>query len=419
MDKENSHELLFEKRQDKIFWPPPGPSIVDRPESFHLSTNKSYPGVGFKKTGMVQQITSRTFPVLLGTGITTFVYEFFEDSMRVLHWHDKSELGIAQSGIIDVYLFESPEKHSIFRIHPGQAWFIPAGAPHSLNAIGDQKATMIISWNGDTQNAFDFPTIYNGLPEGIRIAYTQPGRHAELSHYIGPRFNPVNGFNPLSSYRNPLLQKHTRSPYKFDVRKSKPLFYNKHLGIIQHGTAAQWPILQDQHISVLFAALRPFAWRDLIWYPDSSILYTVTQGRGQFLILIPGWEPRSFTIRYHDLILVRSNIPHTFQNTEKDQDLHMVGIFNQSNPSEEISLGVSTNFFPRSISHASLVYWGNRSPTQKAENEERQLLKKQQQQKNNKKQQLVKHIKNENPLKYLKHFTTNPYILPGRPSSQP
>ena len=373
--------------KEEIIWPPPGPSILDRPESFHLSTDKSYPGVGWKRTGTVQQVTSATFPVLQGTGFCTFVYEFFEQSMRVLHWHDFAEMGIAQSGVIDVYLFETPSQHSIFRIHPGQAWFIPKGALHSLNAIGDEKATMIISWNGDQQNAFDLPVIFNALPQDIRIAYTQRGKHAALSHYVGPEFNVVSGFNPLSSVHNPLLQK--KSPYKFDLRRSKPLFFNKKLGLIQHATESTWPILREQKISPLFAVLRPKVFRDMIWYPNSDILYTITQGKGKFWIVIPGWEPKPFDVRYHDMILVRSNLAHTFQNTDNAIDLHVVGIFNQSNPKGEVSLGVSTNFFPKPISNASLSLWGNHIPTHN------------------------KNKKDEQPLEFLKNFHQNPYLLPG------
>ena len=65
-----------------LYEQPGGPSIFDRPESFHLSTNKSYVPVGFQNTGIVQQVTSNTWPVLTGVGMTTFVYVFLKKVSR-------------------------------------------------------------------------------------------------------------------------------------------------------------------------------------------------------------------------------------------------------------------------------------------------------------------------------------------------
>ena len=277
----------------------------------------------------------------------------------------------------------------MFRIFPGQAWCIPAGSLHSLNAIGDQKATMIISWNGDAPDTFDLPVIYNALPKNLRIDYTKPGRHAELANYLGPSFNPVNGYNPLSSRENKYL-KHKRSPYKIDIKKTVPLFYDEKVGIIQQATVKNWPILKKQNISILTTILKPKVYRDMIWYSDSAILYTVTHGKGNFWLILPGWEPKPFLIQYHDMVLVRANIPHTFQNIDDESNLQMIGIFNNSNPKKESSLAVSTNFFPKAISNSSLEFWGNKRPKKSQE------------------------VNKNGPLNHLRNFVKNPYLFPGK-----
>ena len=99
MEKEkDGKNTIIHSEKKQMIWAPPGPSINDRPESFHLSTNRSYPGVGWKKSGYVQQVTSATWPILQGIGITTFIYEFFEESMRIVHWHNFCE-------VVSVYFF--------------------------------------------------------------------------------------------------------------------------------------------------------------------------------------------------------------------------------------------------------------------------------------------------------------------------
>src|SRR5581483_1887310 len=99
-------------KQDTL-WPPPGPTNPLPPDAYALVIDQ-VPKVGWKKSGTAQVVTSTNFPILQNTGVTSFIVELFEESMRIPHWHSQSEIGYVQSGVIQVYLWRSSQEASVF-----------------------------------------------------------------------------------------------------------------------------------------------------------------------------------------------------------------------------------------------------------------------------------------------------------------
>jgi len=169
----------------------------------------------------------------------------------------------------------------------------------------------------------------------------------------------------------------TASPYGFDLAKVTPLFNDEKLGSVIWGVKSNWNILEN--ISVLRAHLKPGVARDPIWYPDAGTLYVVSQGVGQFNIIVSNSDPISLDVEMYDYIFVPAGVLHTFMNIST-QDFEVTAFFTKADPQPEVSLSVATAFFPDSIRKSAMTEYGNEN-------------------------------KSGDPLKDLKYNTVSPYLL--------
>jgi oxalate decarboxylase len=330
---------------------PTGPTSALPPQAYHLNLAQ-VPKVGWKKSGVVQVVTGTSFPVLNNQGVTSFVLEIFDQSMRIMHWHSQAEVGYVERGEINVVLWLSPTESSVFRVPRGTLYLIPAGALHALEQVGNTHAHLLIGFASSSPTDFDLPVAYNALPPSLRTAYTG-SQHSSLSHYASVPFDPLTGFLPPQ--QNTLDKK---SPYFFNLQKNPPLFENKTLGKVTWAIADNWTALQDTGISFVQTILQPNVVRDAIWWPNASVLYVVSRGQASFRLVFPGWEATDMLVKEHDMIFVPVGTMHTILN-RGSTELNVIGFFNTSSPLPEVSLGAATNFFPKSVGNASLSSWGN------------------------------------------------------------
>ena len=357
--------LLSERAESLTI--PSKPTIAD----YHLSTLAKIKAFSAKEEGKAWVVDKGNFPAL--ENVTCFTLEIWEESMRVPHWHPTAyELGYVVSGSVEIILWRSTGETSLFTLSAGMCWFIPQGALHSLNNIGNSKAELLVAFSSDHPQDVDLPVAYNGIPAPLRNAYTSP--HSELKNWSGVIENPlVAKYTPDIAIKNMSIG----SPYKFDLARVTPLFSDPMIGSVVWGVKDNWSILQN--ISVLRAQLKPGVARDPIWYPDAGTLYVVSQGKGEFHIIIPDQNPQPFEINRFDYIYVPVGTLHTFVNNSAE-DLELIAFFTQDNPLPEVSLSVATGFFPDSIRRQAMTEYGDER-------------------------------KSGDPLKDLIHTGINPYLL--------
>lgn len=131
---------------------------------------------------------------------------------------------------------------------------------------------------------------------------------------------------------------------------------------------------------MLRAHLKPNVSRDLIWYPDVGTLYVVSQGQGQFHLIMPNIKPQSIQVKRLDYVFVPTGILHTFINNSTE-DFEVLAFFTKENPLVEVSLSVATSFFPNSIRKDVMTEYGGIQ-------------------------------KKGDPLKDLKFTAVSPYLIP-------
>lgn len=319
-------------------------------ENFHLSTKAKIKEYFVDKVGSAWVVDKENFPAL--EGVTCYTLELWDESMRIPHWHPNAyELGYVISGTVEIIIWRSPGETAVFTLSTGMCWFIPQGALHSLNNIGEGKAQLLVAFSGDRPKDIDLPVAFNGIPVPLRNAYTSP--HSDLKQWEGVVDNPLIGkFTPDPARRHQT----SGSPYKFDLAQVTPLFNDIQMGSVVWGIKDNWNILKN--ISVLRAHLKPGVARDAIWYPDAGTLYVVSQGSGQFHIITPDQPPRPFEVKRFDYIFVPTGTLHTFINNTSE-DFEVIAFFNKDNPLPEVSLAVSTSFFPNSIRKQAMTEFGN------------------------------------------------------------
>lgn len=302
--------------------------------------------------GNFWEVYPRDFPVLKNT--TCFILELFDASMRLPHWHpNANELGYLVSGKIEIYMWKYTGAASIYTVSAGQCWFIPMGALHSLNNIGDKSAVMAIGFDNANAQNVDLPVAFNGIPAPIRTAYTSP--HAALRDWRGPTVDPFLGDLPEKFRAD--SDRDLDSPYRIDLGKISPLYDHDKMGNITWAITDNWNILESGNISILRAKLKPNTARDPIWYPDVNTLYVVTNGQARFTIIIANQEPITFEAGEFTYIYVPIGVLHTFVNESKTHDFEAVAFFDKANPQPEVSLALATNFFPAELRDYALTHY--------------------------------------------------------------
>lgn len=339
---------------------------------YHLKTLEAIPPVTYEGVGQAHAVDKTNFAIL--DSITCYTVEVWEECMRLPHWHPNAcELGYIVSGSLEIIIWRSPGESSVFTITEGMCWFIPKAALHSLNNIGDKPAKLIIGFSSDIPQDIDLPVAFNGIPAPLRDAYTSP--HTELREWTGTTQNPFFGQFPPAPELHKII---TGSPYGFDLNQIAPLFSDPALGSVIWGVKSNWSILEE--ILVLRAHLKPGTARDPIWYPDAGTLYIVSKGRAKFHIIVKDTPPEPLEVKLYDFIFVPCGVLHTFIN-DSDEDFEVVAFFSKADPLPEVSLSVSTGFFPECVRDAALTQYGHEN-------------------------------KSGTPLKNMNYKLRNPFILP-------
>jgi oxalate decarboxylase len=327
-----------------------GKNNLANPTGFFLHPKKSITPTEIKDAGWAYVVDKEKFSAL--SGITSYCLEIWGECMRLPHWHpNASELGYVISGEIEVIIWRSSGETASFTLTAGMCWFIPKAALHSLNNIGKEKARLLVGFSAEIPQDIDLPVAFNGIPIPVRNALTSP--HVELSQWSGVNINPLLGKLPRYS---PLEKVLSASPYGFDLKATPPLFDDKELGSVIWGVKSNWNILQE--ISVLRAILKPGVARDPIWYPDVSTLYVVAKGQADFSLVMSGYQNTPVTVGVHDYVFVPMGVLHTFINTSDEEDFEVIAFFTNENPLPEVSLSVSTSFFPDRIRRAAMTQYG-------------------------------------------------------------
>lgn len=284
--------------------------------------------------------TKSNFPALQNMAFYKLVLH--QQAVREPHWHaNADELGYCLKGRLLISLYGNKNFQETLLIEEGEAFFIPAGALHSIENIGKGKAEAILQFSHEEPEDFGLSSVFGMFSDGVLgNAWDVPASHFRTMRRLKKESFIAN----LS--KTTALSKEMRylSPYQFALEKSSPLISNQG-GSARVARNNVWPVLQRQALYSLL--LTGKGMREPHWHPETAELGYVAKGRGRMSILSASGKVDTYTMQAGDIYFIPKAYPHHIENLESS-DLHVLIFFDQSMP-QDIGFTGSLKSFPDEV----------------------------------------------------------------------
>jgi oxalate decarboxylase len=116
--------------------------------------------------GLEWRVDGSHFPI--STTMTGVILEMEAGALRELHWHpNASEWQYALKGKFSVTMFGAKGRWREETINTGDVAYIPQGYGHSIENIGDERASILIVFNSGHYQTIDLSQVLAGNPADV------------------------------------------------------------------------------------------------------------------------------------------------------------------------------------------------------------------------------------------------------------
>jgi len=305
--------------------PPPTDHGVVEPfwYSFDLTHRRIQDG------GWTHQVTSRELPV--SKDIAGVNMRLTRGSFRELHWHLADEWAIMLSGRARVTVFTPDGAMFVDDVGEGDLWLFPAGAPHSIQALGEDGCEFLLVFNqGDFSEESTLllsDWLKHTPPEILEKNF---GLDAEAIARL-PKGEPLYIFSaeePTNTLAQDIAEvaRHAETPkvsYTFKASTMTPTRESAS-GTVKVIDSRNFPA--SQKIASAIVTVKPGCMRELHWHPNGSEWQYWIKGRGRMTVF-PGQEAaRTMDFSSNDVGFVQNMAGHYIENTG-DEDLVFLELF--------------------------------------------------------------------------------------------
>lgn len=272
--------------------------------------------------GARTQASAGEFPILERLSIARLTIE--AGAFREPHWHANAhELAYCIRGELLVSVFGDPNAHDRFTISPGQMFFVPSGALHTLENVGDEQAELIIAFSHERPQDFGLSgsvgmltanVIGNafgwsgdqlaGLPEGPEDAFAT-------------RADGTPEIPESATYPNPL---------KLDLEAMSPRIDNGY-GVLKTARADTWPALD--RLAMYSLRIAGAGMREPHWHPLTAELGYVRTGRARMTVKGADGSVDTYELGPGDAYFIPRGFPHHIENLE-EEETHFLVFFDQA-----------------------------------------------------------------------------------------
>ena len=296
--------------------------------------------------GWTHQVTERELP--LSKEIAGVNMRLTRGSFRELHWHLADEWALMLTGHARVTLFLPDGTTFIDDVSAGDLWLFPAGAPHSIQGIGDDGCEFLLVFN---QGSFSEESTFllsdwlmHTPPDvlGKNFGLT-PEAIAKLPKgdplYIFPSDPPAQS---LAADRAEVAHNagKPKLSYTFRTGSMAATKSNPH-GTVKVIDSRNFPA--SANIAAAMVTVKPDGLRELHWHPNASEWQFWIQGQGRMTVFNARQDARTTDFRANDVGYVPKMAGHYIENTGTE-DLIFLEMFAASEFQE-----VSLNNWLRSI----------------------------------------------------------------------
>jgi oxalate decarboxylase len=274
--------------------------------------------------GSIVRMDVHDFPILKNLSLRRLLLA--PSGVREPHWHaNANELGYCRRG---THLMTIGGDHSIrdsFTISPGQMFFVPSGAIHHIENVGEDEGEIILGFSSEQVEDFGlsgtfgvFTNAVLGNTTGVPAAAFAGVSRSPQDIQIGVRHGAA------------VIEEQARhlNTHKYDLEAARPPV-DSAAGSAHTAQVSTWPILES--ISMYSLRLTDLGMREVHWHPETAEMGYVTEGKGRMTILSPGGKVDTYEMSEGDIYFIPRAYPHHIENVE-GTELGVLIFFDRDQP---------------------------------------------------------------------------------------
>ena len=262
--------------------------------------------------------------------------------VREPHWHANAhELGYCLSGQALVTIAGNHAERENFTIAAGEMFFIPSGAMHSIENIGDSAAEFVLAFSHERPEDFGIRAAFGAMSDAVLgNAYDLPATA------FGGLDRENTGVKIFALTGKPVVENQARhvNPYKYSVEATPPQI-DFPAGTAHVTKAALWPALRD--MAMFSVTITQQGMREPHWHPETAEMGYVVAGRARMTILDPDGGTDTYVIGPGDAYFIPRAYPHHIENVG-DETFHVLIFFDQTSPGD-VGYRSLINVYPRHL----------------------------------------------------------------------
>lgn len=289
--------------------------------SFHQLKPQDQNEGGYRK-----KATKSNFPAL--QNVSFYQLTLHPQAVREPHWHaNADELGYCLKGKLLVSFYGNNNAKETFIVTKGHAFFIPSGALHSLENIGDETAEAILQFSHEEPEDFGLSSVFGMFSDAV-LGNTWD---VASDHFKAlKRLSKESFIAKLPKSTSVSHDLEYISPYQFALDTSPTLIDNEG-GIIRAARHNVWPILKRQSLYSLI--ITGEGMREPHWHPETAEMGYVAQGKGRMSVMSPSGKIDTYEMEAGDLYFIPKAYPHHIENLTTSE-LYLLIFFDQPMPQD-------------------------------------------------------------------------------------
>ncbi|MBA3912740.1 MAG: cupin domain-containing protein [Acidobacteriales bacterium] len=296
------------------------------PKTIHLRSLQQKPATFANSSGAITRIEVSDFPVLKGLSLRRLLLS--PRGVREPHWHANAhELGYCLRGEHLVTMARSHSQRDSFTISGGQMFFVPSGALHHIENVGEQEGEMILAFSCEQVEDFGLSGTFGAFTDAV-LGNTLGVPADEMASLSRSLENTLIGTRAAAAI--PQGQELFSSPFKYDLEAAAPPIATAG-GSAHTAQATSWPILRE--LSMFSLRISDQGMRELHWHPETAEMGYVTAGHDRMSILSPGASLDTYEMKADDMYFVPRAYPHHIENVAGGE-LAILVFFDQSQPAD-------------------------------------------------------------------------------------
>lgn len=290
--------------------------------------------------GSITHMDASNLPLLRRLSIRRLLLA--PQGVREPHWHANAhELGYCVHGEALITIAANHAQRESFVVAAGEMFFVPSGAMHSIENIGEDAAEFVLAFSHENPEDFGMKAAFGAMSDAV-LGNTYDLPAAAFSQLD----RDLPGEDILALSKHSLVEGQARhvNAYKYSVEATPPQI-DFPAGTAHTTKAALWPVLRD--MAMFSVTISEQGMREPHWHPETAEMGYVISGEARMTILDPDGSTDTYLIGPGDAYFIPPAYPHHIENVGQGT-FHVLVFFDQVSPGD-IGYRSLINVYPRDL----------------------------------------------------------------------